>query len=164
MSYQMPIAEATLNVNGKTVNFFSTHFQWPKTSGAQRQVEATELVAFVSKFAEPRIISGDFNAKDGTPEINTIEQVYYDAWVSAVNSKTAIAYVDNPVSVSTRTRRSRVDHTFYSKTATTVSVTGGQVPDTRDLTVKPVVLLGTLDDKGVRPSDHNFSVVTFHIQ
>jgi len=37
------------------------------------------------------------------------------------------------------------------------------VPDTRNLSVKPVIRIGTLDDKGVRPSDHNFSTVTFYV-
>ena len=163
MSYQMPIAQATLNVNGKSVNFFSTHFQWPKTASAERQVESTQLLAFANKFTEPRIIAGDFNAQDGTPEIDAIEQSYTDAWVTAVNTNTASAYPDNPADLSTRTRKSRIDHVFYSKTATTVAVVGGQVPDTRNLAVKPVVLIGTLDDKGVRPSDHNFMEITFAV-
>ena len=48
MSYQMPIVESTLNVNGKLISFFATHFQWPNTAtaSAQRQVEANELVSF----------------------------------------------------------------------------------------------------------------------
>ena len=120
MSYQMPVAQVTLNVNGKSVNLFSTHFQWPKTSSAQRQVEATELIAFANKFAEPRIITGDFNAQDGTPEMNTIEQSYTDAWVTAVNANAAVAYADEPANLGPRTRRSRIDHTLYSKNATTV--------------------------------------------
>ena len=160
----MPVAQVILNVNGKSVNLFSTHFQWPKTSSAQRQVEAAELIAFANKFAEPRIITGDFNAQDGTPEMNTIEQFYTDAWVTAVNANTAVAYADNPANLATRTRRSRIDHTLYSKNATTVSVAGGQVPDTRNLALKPVVLVGTLDDKGLRPSDHNFTIITFQVR
>jgi endonuclease/exonuclease/phosphatase family metal-dependent hydrolase len=163
MSYQMPIAQTTLNVNGKAVNFFSTHFQWPSTASAERQVEANELVAFARNFAEPRIIAGDFNAQTSTPEIQTIMQSYFDSWGTAVGGGKATAYADNPASLSTRTRRTRIDFVFQSKSATTVSVKAGQVPDTRDLTQKPVVLLNTLDDKGVRPSDHNFTSVTFTV-
>jgi endonuclease/exonuclease/phosphatase family metal-dependent hydrolase len=163
MSYQMPIAQATLNVNGKAMNFFSTHFQWPSTSSAERQVEANELVAFARTFAEPRIIAGDFNAQTSTPEIQTMMQSYFDSWGTAVSGGKATAYADNPASLSTRTRRTRIDFVFQSKSATTVSVKAGQVPDTRDLTQKPVVLLNTLDDKGVRPSDHNFTSVTFTV-
>jgi endonuclease/exonuclease/phosphatase family metal-dependent hydrolase len=163
MSYQMPIAQATLNVGGKYVRFFSTHFQWPSNASSQRQAEANQLVSFASKFPEPRIIAGDFIAQDGTAEINIIAQKYLSGWDTAVSHNTAVAYSDNPPSIYTRTRRSRIDHVFYSKGATTLSVSGGKVPDTRNLAVKPVVLIGTLDDKGVRPSDHNFITVDFTV-
>src|SRR5438128_2726066 len=84
-------------------------------------------------------------------------------WMKAVDSGTASAYADNPPSTYTRTRRSRIDFVFCAKSATNLSVSAGQVPDTRNLSVKPVILLGTLDDKGVRPSDHNFSTVSFYV-
>jgi endonuclease/exonuclease/phosphatase family metal-dependent hydrolase len=163
MSYQMPIAQATLNVGGKYVNFFSTHFQWPSTSSSQRQVEANELVSFASSFSEPRIIAGDFNAQDGTPEINIVEQKYLSGWNTAVSHSAAVAYSDNPPNLYTRTRKSRIDHVFYSKGATNVSVTAGKVPDTRNLAIAPVIKIGTSDDKGVRPSDHNFMTVDFTV-
>jgi len=163
MSYQMPIAQATLSVGGKLVNFFSTHFQWPSSDSYQRQVEAKQLVSFASKFAEPRIIAGDFNAQDYTTEIKIILNSYIDGWMKAVNANTATAYPDNPPSTYTRTRKSRIDFVFYAKNATNLSMSSGQVPDTRNLSVKPVIRIGTLDDKGVRPSDHNFSTVTFYV-
>ncbi len=164
MSYQMPIAEASINVNGKVISFFSTHFQWPKTASSERVTEANQLVSFANKFPEPRIIAGDFNAQEGTPEISIIEQQYLDAWDIAVNAKTSVAYVDNPPDLYTRTRRSRIDHVFYARSASTVSVSGGQVPDQRNLNVKPVILVNTLDDKGVRPSDHNYMSISFSLQ
>src|SRR5256885_9378368 len=80
MSYQMPIAEATLSVNGKLISFFAAHFQWPENASSERQVEANELVSFASKFPEPRIIGGDLNAQVGTPEVNIILQKYYGGW------------------------------------------------------------------------------------
>jgi len=163
MSYQMPIAQATISVGGKLINFFSTHFQWPDNDSYQRQVEAKQLVSFASKFAEPRILAGDFNAQDYTTEIKIILNSYIDGWMKAVNSGAASAYADNPASTYTRTRKSRIDFVFYAKNATNLSVSSGQVPDTRNLSVKPVILLGTLDDKGVRPSDHNFTAVTFYV-
>jgi PKD repeat protein len=165
MSYQMPIVESTLNVNGKLISFFATHFQWPSTSSAQRQVEANELVSFASTFAEPRIIAGDFNAQLGTPEMAIIFQQYVGGWDKAVSAGTASAYADNPVSLSTRTRRSRIDHIVYSKGASGVSVTGGGTPDQRAAGTGALVTvkIGTADDKGVRPSDHNFTWVSFDI-
>ncbi len=85
MSYQMPVAEATISVNGKLISFFSTHFQWPSTASAERQVEANQLITFASQFAEPRIIAGDLNAQDYTPEVETVLQQYYSAWDEAVS-------------------------------------------------------------------------------
>jgi PKD repeat protein len=165
MSYQMPIAEATLDVNGKQISFFATHFQWPKSAGAERQVEATELVAFASKFPEPRIIAGDLNAQVYTPEVITILQEYSGGWDTAVGKGVATAYPDNPPSTDTRSRRSRIDHIFSSKSASGVSLTGAEVPDQRapKTASKVVVKIGTTDDNGVRPSDHNFTEVTFEL-
>jgi PKD repeat protein len=165
MSYQMPVAEATINVNGKLISFFSTHFQWPATASGQRQTEANQLVAFASKFAEPRIIAGDLNAQVYTPEVETILQQYFGAWDEAVSKGVATAYPDNPPSATTRSRKSRIDHIFYAKGATGVSVAAAEVPDQRapgtagSVTVK----IGTTDDKGVRPSDHNFVETTLNI-
>jgi PKD repeat protein len=165
MSYQMPIAEATLSVNGKLISFFATHFQWPETDSYQRQVEANELVSFASKFPEPRIIGGDFNSQVGTPEIDIILQQYYGGWDAAVSKATATAYPDNPPSTYTRTRRSRIDHFFYSKSASGVSVAAGNIPDQRapGTGALVVIKIGTTDDQGVRPSDHNFMEVTFNV-
>lgn len=165
LSYQMPVVEATLKVNGKLISFFATHFQWPSSASAQRQVEAKQLVNFAATFPEPRIIAGDFNAQLGTPEMDTLFQQYYGGWDKAVSAGTAAAYADNPVSAGTRTRRSRIDHVLYSKNATGVSVTGAGVPDQRaaGTAARVTVKINTLDDKGVRPSDHNFTWVAFHI-
>jgi len=163
MSYQRSIAQATLSVGGKSVNVFATHFSAPSNASSERQVQANELVSFASQFSEPRIIAGDFNAQDGTAEINIVELKYLSGWDAAVSHNTAVAYADNPPNLYTRTRRSRIDHVFYSKPATNLSVTAGNVPDTRNLAIAPVVLIGTSDDKGVRPSDHNFMTVDFTV-
>jgi hypothetical protein len=154
-----------MNVNGKLVSFFSTHFQWPQSASGQRQVEANQLVAFASKFAEPRIIAGDFNAQVYTTEIGIILQQYYGAWDEAVSKGVATAYPDNPASSTTRSRKSRIDHIFFAKAASGVSVAAAQIPDQRApgtaglVTVK----IGTTDDKGVRPSDHNFVETTLNL-
>jgi PKD repeat protein len=165
MSYQMPVAEATINVNGKLVSFFSTHFQWPKDASGERQTEANQLVAFASKFAEPRIIAGDLNAQVYTPEVLTILQQYNGAWDEAVSKGVATAYASNTASTTTRTRKSRIDHIFFSKSASGVSVAGAELPDQRapGTAALVTVKIGTTDDEGVRPSDHNFMEVTLDI-
>jgi|SRR6267143_593812 len=165
MSYQMPIAQTTIDVGGKPVNFFATHFQWPKNDSGQRQVEAKELVSFAAKFAEPRIIGGDLNAQIGTPELNIIIQNYIGGWDQAVTNKTAVSYPDNPPSLNTRTRRSRIDHVLYSRNAGSITVPGARIPDQRvpGTASKVTIKIGTADDNGVRPSDHNFLSVTLTI-
>ena len=165
LSYQMPVIEATLKVNGKLISFFATHFQWPSSASAQRQVEAHQVVSFASGFPEPRIIAGDLNAQVGTPELDILLQNYYGGWDKAVGAGKATAYPDNPACLYTRTRRSRIDHVLYSKGASGVSVTGAGVPDQRAAGTAGLVTvkIGTTDDKGVRPSDHNFTWVAFHI-
>jgi len=165
MSYQMPIAEATLKLNGKLLSFFATHFQWPKHDSTERQVEANELVSFASEFPEPRIIAGDLNAQVGTPEVDILLQDYFGGWDSAADQGLATSYPDNPPNLDTRTRKSRIDHVMFSKGATGVSVTGAEIPDQRapNTAALVVVKIGTNDDRGVRPSDHNFMEITFNV-
>ena len=90
---------------------------------------------------------------------------YYDTWMRAMNAGAAVAYPDNPVYMHTRTRRGRIDYIWYSLSAGNLVLQGTQIPDTRNLSQTNVsVILGTLDDKGVRPSDHNPMIANFTIQ
>jgi mRNA deadenylase 3'-5' endonuclease subunit Ccr4 len=64
----------------------------------------------------------------------------------------------------TRTRRGRIDYLWYSRSSPYLVLTGTQIPDTRNLNQTNVVeFLGTLDDKGVRPSDHNPMIANFRL-
>ena len=82
-----------------------------------------------------------------------------------MNAGTATAYADNPIGMHTRTRRGRIDYVYYSHAAGSLVLKGTQIPDTRDLNNKNVVVyLGTADDKGVRPSDHNPMIANFEIR
>jgi hypothetical protein len=84
--------------------------------------------------------------------------------VDALNQGTASAYPDNPVWLNTRTRRWRIDFILFAADATSMTVRGANIPDLRDLSNTNVVnRLGTLDDKGVRPSDHNLVIVDFDV-
>ena len=89
---------------------------------------------------------------------------YYDSWVQAMNIGTATAYPDNPVYMHTRTRRGRIDYIWVAKNANVV-IKSTQIPDVRDLNNKNVVTwLGTADDWGVRPSDHNPMIAILEIR
>ncbi|MBI3652030.1 MAG: endonuclease/exonuclease/phosphatase family protein [Acidobacteria bacterium] len=161
LSYQRSVAQMSVNVNGKVVNFFTTHLD--ANSSTYRLAEVSELKNFLAGFAEPRIIVGDFNAGPDLSEITQMTANYFDSWNEAMNASTATSYPDNPVVWMTRTRRGRIDYIFYSKGASNLTLNSAAIPDLRDLSRTPVELIGTTDDKGVRPSDHNMAVATFQL-
>jgi len=162
LSYERSIAQATINVGGRNINFFATHLD--HTSSALRLTEAAELVQWTGGFAGPRIVCGDMNAGNDTPEVLALYAAYRDSWVDALNQGTASAYPDNPVWMNTRTRRWRIDFILYAADVTAMTAKSGNIPDTRDLSNTNVVTaLGTTDDKGVRPSDHNLVVTDFDV-
>jgi endonuclease/exonuclease/phosphatase family metal-dependent hydrolase len=162
LSYTRSIAQVTINVGGQNINFFATHLD--ATSSGLRQTEVQELLSWTSGFTGPKIVAGDMNAANDTPEVLSMLNVYRDSWVDALNQGTALAYPDNPVWLNTRTRRWRIDFILYSSDPTIFAARGSNIPDTRDLSNTHVVtLLGTADDKGVRPSDHNLVVADFDV-
>jgi endonuclease/exonuclease/phosphatase family metal-dependent hydrolase len=162
LSYQRSVARATVNINGRTINFFATHLD--ADASARRATEVSELTSWAAGFSESRIVCGDFNAGPDTSEMSGMMSQYYDYWQVAMNSGVATAYPDNPVYMHTRTRRGRIDYVFYSRGSGNLTLRSAQIPDVRDLSNPNVVItLGTLDDKGVRPSDHNLVVVTFDL-
>lgn len=162
LSYNRSIAQATVNVGGRNINFFATHLD--HTSSSLRLTQATELINWTGAFNAPRVVAGDMNAGNDTPEILRLLGSYRDSWVDALNLGAAVAYPDNPVWLNTRTRRWRIDFILYTADASTLVVRRSNIPDTRDLSNTNVVSrLGTLDDKGVRPSDHNMVVSDFEV-
>jgi endonuclease/exonuclease/phosphatase family metal-dependent hydrolase len=162
LSYTRSIAQATVNVGGKNVNFFATHLD--HTSSSLRLTQATELISWTSGFAPPRIVAGDLNAGNDTPEILALLTAYRDSWVDALNQGTASAYPDNPVWMNTRTRRWRIDFILYAADVAAMTTKSANIPDIRDLSNTNVVnRLGTSDDMGVRPSDHNLVVTDFNV-
>lgn len=163
LSYERSVAQVTVSVGGKNVNFFATHLD--AYTGSYRYQQVTEIQSFMSGFSEPKIIGGDFNAGPDQSEIIHMGEQYYDTWVQAMNIGTATAYPDNPVYLMTRTRRGRIDYIWTSRGAGNLVIKSTQIPDVRDLNNTNVVItLGTLDDKGVRPSDHNPTIAIIEIR
>ena len=163
LSVQRSVAKASIVVNSRTLNVFATHLD--PDSASSRTQEITELRNWILGFGGNSIVAGDFNAWPGASEIAGMTSWCSDAWADASNNGTATAYPDNPVdAVNTRTRRARIDYVFYSRSAPNLVLRAAQVPDLRDLSKSPAELLGTADDKGVRPSDHNMSMITFEVR
>ena len=161
LSANRSVAQATINVGGQNINFFATHLD--DAASSNRVVEVGELKSFASGFSGTRIFTGDFNGGPDTAEALSMADSYSDAWIDAMNRGTASAYEDNPVGMHTRTRRGRIDYVFYSHNSV-LAANAARIPDSRDLNNPNVVIrLGTLDDKGVRPSDHNTVVADFDL-
>jgi len=151
-------AEATVSVNGINVNYFGTLLD--AYNQTNRIAQASQLAQWASGFSGRNIIGGDFNEWPHDATYATMTAAFTDGWVAAVNAGTAQAYSDNPVSFDTRTRRTRIDWILYSGS---LSVKSAQVPDTRNMGQTVCETIGTSDDLGVRPSDHNLIVVTFAV-
>jgi endonuclease/exonuclease/phosphatase family metal-dependent hydrolase len=162
LSAYRSVAQATINIGGQNVNFFATHLD--DGSSSNRVIEAGELKSWATAFSEPRVITGDFNGGPDTAEALSMTDSYIDTWSRSMDLGTAVAYPDNPVGMHTRTRRGRIDYVFYSSQDAKLVVRTTTIPDSRDLNNTNVVIrLGTPDDAGVRPSDHNFVVADFDL-
>jgi endonuclease/exonuclease/phosphatase family metal-dependent hydrolase len=140
------VGGATINFNGRNINFMTTHFD-PYTA-SYRATQARDLVAYAKGFAEDRIICGDFNDQATNPPITTMTSGYYDAWVEGKKLGIATSAPDNPYG---NTRNSRIDYIFYSR---------GE----RHLTLKKVQVVDTRDSYGEMPSDHRPVLAEFTVQ
>jgi len=157
LSFGRSVAQVTVSIGGKTINFFSTHLSFE--SADWRQAQLSELNNWMSGFSEQRIVAGDHNLSPNWTEYTTMTSLNYDSWVEADKIGAAIAYADNPEG---RTRKGRVDYINYSKSAGGLRLVEVRMPDQRDLNNKNVVIsVGNSNDWGVRPSDHNFIISTF---
>lgn len=155
--YRRAVAEASIEVGGTVVHVFSAHLD--NSSSEVRRAQATELLGFMSGFNGARLLAGDLNARPESPEIQLLTSRLADAWTAAVQQARATAYPDNPPGPDTRTRVGRIDYILYSRGLTAVQA---DIPDLRDLSADaPAVQMGTLDDAGVRPSDHNLVFAVF---
>lgn len=160
LSFGRSVAQVTVIIGGRTVNFFSTHLSYE--SASWRQTQLTEMNSWMSGFSEQRIVAGDYNLFPHWAEYGTMVAPYYDSWAQAKNAGTAVSYPDNPDGF---TRKGRVDFINYSKSASGLRLVESRMPDQRDLNNRNVaVTVGNSNDWGVRPSDHNFLVTTFEIK
>jgi len=146
LSHNRAAIDGVININGRSINFTSTHLDADSTS--YRLTEIGELTAWASGLAEPRIIAGDFNAWPSTTENQTMIKTYVDSWALAQAEGTAVAYAGN---TSGATRNSRIDYIYYSKGATALKLQSSQVFDVRDA-------------NGVMPSDHRPVMSVFTVK
>lgn len=161
LSFGRSVAQVTVNIGGRTINFFSTHLSFE--SADWRYAQLSELNSWMSGFSEQRILAGDFNLSPNWGEYGPMTSLNYDSWQQAFNAGTAVSYSDD--NTEGRTRKGRVDYINFSKSASGLRLVEVRMPDQRDLNNRNVVVsVGNTNDYGVRPSDHNFIVSTFELR
>ncbi len=139
------VLNATITVNGRTINLFSTHLD--EASSSTRLAEIAEMATWTNGIAQQRIICGDFNAQSTDSVSAKMKESYYDAWATAQSNGTATSFPGN----SGQTRNSRIDYCYYSHSASGLQLKSAQVIDTRDA-------------NGVQPSDHRPLLVIFNVK
>jgi endonuclease/exonuclease/phosphatase family metal-dependent hydrolase len=137
---------ATVSVNGKAVNIWTTHLA--VESSSWRVAEVGKLLPCMSGYGEARMVAGDFNAGTGTPEIDQMLTSYVDTWAKATSLGVTANYSGN---CDGCTRNSRIDYLFYSKGATNLVLKKAEIVDTRN-------------SSGVMASDHKPMIVTFELK
>jgi endonuclease/exonuclease/phosphatase family metal-dependent hydrolase len=133
LSGERNAVHATMVINGRTVNVWSTHLD--DESGSQRSREARTLLKCMDRFAEQRFVAGDFNAQQGSAEYNLMNAEHGDGWRTARTTRNFSGNCDGC------TRNSRIDYLFVSDGATALRVQSAEIIDTRD-------------SRGVMASDH----------
>jgi len=142
LSYARAAVDATISVNGRTINVTSTHMD--SVSQSNRLKETGEVVAWETTLAEERIICGDWNAWPGTTEIAKMQASYVETWSAAKTAGTALG---NGITHGSH----QIDYIFQSKTAA-------------HLTLKSVQIFNTADANGIMPSDHQPMLAVFQVQ
>ena len=134
------VARMMIAVNGHNVNLFSTHVDYENATWRTTQIN--EAVQWISGFAEPRIVMGDFNTVPTTSDYNLMATPYQDSWLAAQSAGTATAYNGTGATIGV----SRFDYVFYSRVAA--------------LSLKSVDVPATAVN-GLSPSDHDPVVAVF---
>ena len=138
------VAMIRVRVNGKVIDFFSTHLENTSTDNATRVAQVDDLVAWAVAEPEQRIVAGDFNGWPGTPVNTEMSKNYVDSWVAAKSKGVTVTSASNP---DGNTRSTRIDYVWYSKGATALTVTRAEVFETSSTI-----------------SDHRPLIVTFDVQ
>jgi endonuclease/exonuclease/phosphatase family metal-dependent hydrolase len=155
--------DATIMVNGRTVNFTSVHLD--NVSQANRLAEIGELLPWETTLAENRIIVGDYNAWPNTTEVAKMTATYVDTWAAAKTAGTAISWPENPDGITHGAHR--IDYISQSKGATALKLKDAYVFDT---SVYPGTCTGTgnarcfKNTSGIDPSDHRPIMAVFEVR
>jgi endonuclease/exonuclease/phosphatase family metal-dependent hydrolase len=160
MSGSRSAVDATIAVNGRTINITSVHLDNELQS--TRIHEIGELLPFATTLAENRIIVGDFNAWPNTTEIATMAKTYIDTWTAAKAAGTAVSWSTNPDGITHA--HHRIDYIFQSRGATALMLRSAQVFDTSDHSGGTCVSGCFANSTGIDPSDHRPLMAVFDVR
>jgi len=163
LSASRSAVDATIDVNGRTINFTSVHLD--NVAQSNRLTQINELLSWETTLAENRIVVGDYNAWPNTTEIANMTKTYVDTWVLAKAEGTAVSWAANPDGITHGAHR--IDYIFQSKGATALKLKGAQVFDT---SIYPGTCTGTggarcfKNTSGIDPSDHRPILAVFEVR
>jgi endonuclease/exonuclease/phosphatase family metal-dependent hydrolase len=108
---QRGLLEALITVRRVPVRVFSTHLQ--HNSQPERIAQIATIRKVIGTCQESVVLTGDLNARPGTPEIDAITEDLVDAW--------AEAGVGPGYTYSTENPHARIDYVLHSNNVTTCS-------------------------------------------
>jgi endonuclease/exonuclease/phosphatase family metal-dependent hydrolase len=143
LSYSRSVARLAVMVNGIQVNVFSTHVDY--SNAYYRTTQIKQAKSWISTFAKPRIVMGDFNTSPGTSDYYLMaNDSYGDSWAKAKSAGTATSFNGTGATKGS----SRFDYVWNR--GTNLILRSVNVPDTRT--------------NGVYASDHNPVVAVFTVR
>ncbi len=98
---------AEVDVNGRLVNFVTTHLDYQFEDG--RTFETEQLLSFLHSVNGPIIIVGDFNDEPSGGAYRLISSSFSDAWIDGKNKDAGFSYPADKVA-------KRIDYIFLRRT------------------------------------------------
>lgn len=129
------VAHARLDVDGRPLDVYATHFHHTAEGDTIRAEQVADLLAFIERTrgAGPVVVAGDFNARVEAPELAPLTTAYTDAF-GTLHPDVEVSTLVEDLGHTPR----RIDHVFVGP---------GLVPvASRIILAEPV--------GGVQPSDH----------
>lgn len=95
-----------VDVDGKTVNFVTTHLDYQEKDG--RLFETEQLLRFIDRVPGPLIVAGDFNDEPSGSAYELMLKSFDDAWIGSRAKGDGLSYpADKPAR--------RIDYIFYRR-------------------------------------------------
>jgi endonuclease/exonuclease/phosphatase family metal-dependent hydrolase len=133
-------------INGRPINVWSIHTTVDNADSRLAEVKGLQTCSL--SWPEARILAGDYNMQQGSPEYNQAMVGHTDAWLVAKALGTAVNFAGN---CDGCTRNSRIDYVFTSTGATFLALKSARIVDTRDAS-------------GYTPSDHKPMLVEYDVK